>query len=299
MLNAIKGFFIGLALVIPGLSGSIFAVVVGLYEPIMAKINQLRRQPLASLRFLTPIAVGALIGIIAATKGVLWLTVQFPLPSYALFIGLMLGLIPFMWRKVKPLKFHWYQLLWPLIGFGFIYGLTQLSTNSQAENHIALASLNSPMAFGTMLFAGFFVVALMMIPGISGAIMLMVIGQYGTIYNAMGQVIDFFIALFKADFHAAASVLSTISLLVPFTIGAVLGLFIMARLMTYLLKKFEAQIYAIVWGVVLAAILILVQRGITPTWQFTIGNCLLVLIALIAGGLLTFFFDKPQEKKAS
>lgn len=73
-----KGFLIGIALVIPGLSGSMFAVVVGLYERMVEAISSFRKQPLKNIKFLLPIMLGAVIGILASTKLVLWLCEQFP-----------------------------------------------------------------------------------------------------------------------------------------------------------------------------------------------------------------------------
>ncbi|OAU90824.1 hypothetical protein PZ06_00580 [Lacticaseibacillus rhamnosus] len=62
MLNFIKGAIIGIALVIPGLSGSIFAVVVGLYDRLLNALNHFRANPRKNLRFLTPVGLGAIVG---------------------------------------------------------------------------------------------------------------------------------------------------------------------------------------------------------------------------------------------
>ena len=71
MLNFVKGAIIGIALVIPGLSGSIFAVVVGLYDRLLNAVNHFRDDPKKNMRFLTPIGLGAVIGILLSTKAVL------------------------------------------------------------------------------------------------------------------------------------------------------------------------------------------------------------------------------------
>ena len=73
LINALKGALIGVALVIPGLSGSIFAVIVGLYEPLLAAIAQFKKDWRQAIGFLWPIGIGAGIGVLLSTKIILWL----------------------------------------------------------------------------------------------------------------------------------------------------------------------------------------------------------------------------------
>lgn len=294
-LNSIKGFLIGIALVIPGLSGSIFAVIVGLYEPLIAAINDFKKAPKQQLRFLTPIGIGAVIGVLFSTKVVLWLSQRFPIPAYAFFLGLVLGILPFIWRKLKQIHFKWPYLLLTLGGFLLILGLTYLGSG-HSESYIRLTALSSWSDAGQMVFAGAFSVALMIIPGISGSIMLMVIAQYGTVYNAVGQIVDLLKYLLQGDFTAAKASLQTVLLIGPFIIGALIGTILVAKLMHYLLKHFESQVYYGVLGVVLAASIILWQSGIQPamTPATTWLDLLWIPFMIIIGILATIFLDKPE-----
>ncbi|MDR0287801.1 MAG: DUF368 domain-containing protein, partial [Clostridiales bacterium] len=88
IIHFFKGIFIGLAVVIPGLSGSIFAVAVGLYEKMLEAVNNLRKSPKESILFLLPIVLGAVVGILASTKFILWVCENYPRQSYIFFIGL-------------------------------------------------------------------------------------------------------------------------------------------------------------------------------------------------------------------
>lgn len=131
MLNFIKGAIIGIALVISGLSGSIFAVVVGLYDRLLQAVNHFRANPKKNLRFLAPIGLGAVVGILVSTKAVLVVTTHWPLPSYGFFIGLVLGIGPFIYRKLVLKPFTWWYLLLVAAGFAGIYGLARLAGPSR------------------------------------------------------------------------------------------------------------------------------------------------------------------------
>jgi len=294
LINFLKGIIIGLALVIPGLSGSIFAVVVGLYDKLLDAVNHFRQHPRASIRFLWPIGLGAIIGVLVSTKAILTLTTSFPIPSYGFFIGLVLGIGPFIYRKIRAVPFRWWYLLLSAFGFLAIYGLAKLG-GTEPENMIALTALNSFDDWLTMGFAGIFSVSLMAIPGISGSVMLMVIDQYGTVYNAVSQLGTGLRALLSGNWQQFATAMSAGALLIPFMSGALVGLIAIAKLMGYLLNHFEGQVYYAVIGIVLAAVVILVQTGLIPYWPAnTILTLGVVAVSVVVGILATIFLDKPE-----
>lgn len=296
MLNFIKGAIIGIALVIPGLSGSIFAVVVGLYDRLLQAVNHFRANPKKNLRFLAPIGLGAVVGILVSTKAVLVVTTHWPLPSYGFFIGLVLGIGPFIYRKLVLKPFTWWYLLLVAGGFAGIYGLAKLG-GTQPENLTAIQRLSSVSDAGVMAFAGIFAVALMAIPGISGSVMLMVIDQYGTVYNAVSQLGDAARAFASGNWSAFNAAMGSVALLLPFMLGAIAGLIAVAKLMAYLLEHFETQVYYAVCGIVAAAVVILLETGIAPYWPATgmVIPALLVVVSLIIGVLATIFLDKPES----
>nr|WP_302685290.1 DUF368 domain-containing protein [Latilactobacillus fuchuensis] len=295
IINLIKGALIGVALVIPGLSGSIFAVIVGLYEPLLAAIAQFKKDWRKAIIFLGPIGIGAGIGILLSTKIVLWLCTAYPLAAYSFFIGLVIGSLPFIWRKIHGFNFSKVAIL---IGAALIMLLLTKIGGHQSESDIAIRQLSSLADFGTLLFAGFFSVSLMLIPGISGSIMLMIIKQYGTVYHAVSQLLDLLVYLVTGRWAQAQQAGQSVLLLLPFMIGALIGTIIVAKLMHYLLAHYAEHVYAGVLGVVLAAIWILAETGVAPAWPIgltilsLIGIILLILVMIIVGAIATLYFDR-------
>ncbi|WP_461225010.1 DUF368 domain-containing protein [Lacticaseibacillus suihuaensis] len=294
MRNLIKGAFIGIALVIPGLSGSIFAVVVGLYDRLLAALNHFRDDPRRHLRLLVPVGLGAALGILLSTKAILAATAAWPLLAYAFFTGLVLGIAPFVWRKCRQIPFAAWHPLLAIAGFAAIYGLARLGEGDTTAL-IAIPMLRGAGDFFTMLWAGAFSVALMAIPGISGSIMLMVIDQYGTVYNAVGQLGTAARAAVAGDWAGFGQATASVALLVPFALGAAVGLLAVARLMAWLLARFEALVYWTVSGIVCAAVVILVQTGIAPAWPpHWLAAALQCGVAGALGIVATLFLDRPD-----
>ncbi|TFI70980.1 DUF368 domain-containing protein [Carnobacterium divergens] len=304
LINTLKGFLIGIALVIPGLSGSIFAVVVGLYEKMMDSINHFKTNKKASFQFLLPIVIGAAIGILASTKMILWVCVEYPIQSYLFFVGLVLGSFPLVLKKMKKIQFKPSYLIVSLVSFLLILALTKMGEGG-SESYIAIQSFDSWDDAFSMLFAGAFSMSLMSVPGVSGSIMLMVINQYGTVYNAVGQFVDLLFYLLKGDFTAANAAFGSVLLLIPFILGSVIGVILIAKLMGYLLKKYESLVYYGVAGVMVSALITLFETGVFPYWSTetaTINPLLLVvigIICLVIGVVCTLFLDSPSTDQDS
>lgn len=294
-----KGFFIGIALVIPGLSGSMFAVVVGLYERMVEAISTFRKQLLKNIKFLLPIMIGAVIGILASTKLVLWLCEQFPVMSYGFFIGLVIGVLSFVYKKVSFQKFNFFDAILAILGFAFIMFVSHQGTGGLSD-FVAMSQLRTLSDWGVIAFAGFFAISMMMIPGISGAVMLMMVNQYGTIYNSVAKLLDTVMFLLVGKFDQAKQAFSSVIILLPFIIGAVLGVILMAKVLNYLLHKYAHQVYCAVFGIVVAGIWILMELALqgaalnvqnSGSW---FGVIVILIVAIIVGVLATLFLDNQE-----
>lgn len=109
----LKGMVIGVSNVIPGVSGGTMAVVMGIYDQIIESINHFLKQPKKYLQFLIPLGIGAGVGILIFSRVILWLFEFYPMATNFLFIGLILGGCPLLYKeasktKIKPMNWIYF-----------------------------------------------------------------------------------------------------------------------------------------------------------------------------------------------
>ena len=97
----IKGFFFGIANIIPGVSGGTIAITMGIYEDLIGSISNFFKDPKKSIKYLLPIGIGAAISILVMSKVISFALSKYPAPTTLFFIGLIVGGIPLIFNKVK------------------------------------------------------------------------------------------------------------------------------------------------------------------------------------------------------
>ena len=307
IINFVKGIFIGIAVVIPGLSGSIFAVVVGLYEKMIHAVSDFRKNIKKNILFLLPIVLGAVVGILLSTKLILMLCETYTQQAYFFFIGLVLGSIPLVLRKLKGKKFHPAYLLITLFSMGLILLMGFFSNADAGEGAVNTAYYLTGLKDTVLiLFSGFLSCALMSIPGVSGSVTLMVLGQYNKVYGAVSECTDLLKYLISGEFDRAWESSRSIWLVLAFAIGGIAGFILISKLIAKLLAKFEAQTYYGVGGMILGAIIILFVQGVMTDQKFTsafqgsmtagiLGMLVLDLVLIAVGVVCTLFLDDDSE----
>jgi len=255
-MNFIKGIFIGLALVIPGLSASTFAVVTGLYDKIIFAANNLRKDFKKSFLFLLPIGFGAAIGILASVSAIVEVMYRFPLQSYAFFIGLVLGSIPTIYGKIKgdtktKAKNNY---LFAVFGFAIIVVLSFIVPSDDAT---AISQIDSAGDFIGIFTAGIISCFLLAVPGVSGALILVLLGQFATVYGAVGNFADMIFMLIRGQEGALELGLYSGAIVLTFFVGAIIGLIAAAKIIGYFIERYEIKVYFAVMGLVLGAVVTL------------------------------------------
>ncbi|MCL2576076.1 MAG: DUF368 domain-containing protein [Defluviitaleaceae bacterium] len=305
ILNAVKGIFIGLALVIPGLSASTLAVVMGMYDELINNINGLRKEFKKSVKFLLPVGIGAMIGILASAGFLLWVIETFELPSYAFFIGLVLGSVPVIFKKMKPAmpkKWNYGLLVVGLIAIPILHFISP-----EADYNTQITAIGSFGDVAIIFIAGFVACFLIALPGVSGAMILILIGQFATVYGAVSNFADALVMTVRGQEDAWYQGLSAMLIVLVFFAGSVLGLFVAARLIGALIKRYEASVYFAVMGIIIGAAFVLFDVGVGGNlmYSFTDGgvwasvrDVILAIAALVLGYVCTVFMGKIDKKAA-
>lgn len=303
IVDFIKGIIVGIAIVIPGLSGSIFAVVVGLYDKMINAVSTIKTNFKKNILYLLPIAIGGIFGILLSTKAIVNIYTNYPQQSYFFFIGLVIGSIPLVLRKMSKVRFKPSYLLITIFSIGFIILMGYLGGGEEAGNAVGVEThITGIFDFFKVFAAGFASCASMTIPGVSGSVSLMVLGEYPRVYGAVAECTDMLKFLMSGDMSAAIDASNSIWTVLVFGIAGVTGFVLVAKLIAKLLQKFEAQVYYGVLGMVLGAVVILFKQGVMIDDKFMaifsdgISSPVLLMLAIdalliVIGVICTMFLD--------
>ncbi len=252
--SVLKGMVIGIANIIPGVSGGTMMVSMGIYDKLIHCITHLFSEFKKSFLFLLPIAIGMGIAIIGSSFGIEQLFAHFPLQTNLLFIGLIVGGLPAIWKNVKGNSVKIGHVISFLVFFAVVVGMAVMG---ETEGNAADMTFNL-MNVIKLLVVGVIASATMVIPGVSGSMVLLLIGYYNPILTAIN---DFFRALFAFDMNG---ILQGIGVLAPFGIGVVIGIFAIAKLVEIIFAKVPLYAYWAIIGLIVASPIAIIAMGTFP-----------------------------------
>lgn len=269
----IKGFILGVANVIPGVSGGTLAVSLGLYERVLECVTTLFKKFKENLTFIMPIALGIGVAILSTSKLVTYALTNFKAQTIFLFVGLIFGGISLIMKKVKGQK-SFFNICVLCIVFIFVLGLNFVKTDTFS---ISFTNMNI-IDYVLLALVGFIASSAMVIPGISGSFVLMVFGYYEKIMATISHLTTF------------KNIGQDLIILTVFGIGVLLGILFMAKLITKLIEKNEVRTYFAIMGFVLSSIVVLlIEIG---NFKFNFTNIATSILAFLWGYLLSRAIDK-------
>ena len=274
--NIIKGIMIGIANIIPGVSGGTMAVSLGIYDRLIGSISGLFREFKKSILFLIPIIIGAGIGIVGFTYAIEYLLDKHTFVTCMAFVGLILGGLPAIFlsmrAKVSSGGVGVFGILAFVIAFAISGGMPLLKESKDALTVIAVTPGNMVILF-------------ILIPGVSGSMMLMIFGYYYAIINTIKTFLDNLRAFDLAGMKEG------ILLLAPFGIGVALGIFLIAKLITFLFEKYGVQTFCAILGLVISSpIAIFINTGlVSKLGSLSLWEILFGIVLMAAGAFVTVF----------
>ena len=141
--RVLKGLVVGVANIIPGVSGGTMAVVMGIYDRLIGAVSDLRRDFKNSLLYLFPIGIGAVLGIVLFSHLIKFLLEGYPMPTNLFFLGLILGSIPMIFRRARKESFQKSSLLPFAVSFAVMLLMTIFQNVSDASS--ALITTLTPL----------------------------------------------------------------------------------------------------------------------------------------------------------
>lgn len=208
--NLLKGMVMGIANIIPGVSGGTMAVSMGIYDRLIHSVTHLFKEFKESIKFLIPIFLGLLIALGGLSFIIEPAFKYFPLQTNCLFIGLIVGGLPAVLGKIKGKGVKISYIIPCILFFALVVGLAAIG-----EKEGAAADLSFSLWSVIKLFAvGIIASATMVIPGVSGSMMLLLMGYYNPIVAAIK---NFITALASFDM---AGILEGFGILIPMGLGS-------------------------------------------------------------------------------
>lgn len=295
----LKGIFVGIANIIPGVSGGTIAVVLRIFDEMIEAINNFFKNPKKYFKFLLPIALGGLIGILIFSKLLEFCLTKESLATNLFFVGLVAGSIPLIYSQAKKNGVKGYYFLVSLISFGIVVLISLIKpTEVSGSTNINLYFILR------ILISGIIASSAMVIPGISGSFVLVLLGLYNIILTSISDFLDVIKATLKGifegrNFYAILDMLKSESFIILFLtgIGVILGIVLISKVIEILLKKAFSLTYFVILGLIFGSIFAIFKDPIT--YQSYSGNIPIfsIILAIITLGLGFFVSLKLSKNK--
>lgn len=285
------GFFIGLAIIVPGISGSTIAILFKLYEKIIYAIGNIFKKFTRCFLFLLPIIIGAIVGVVLGFFTVKELINLVPFAISALFAGLMCGSAPTVFDEVKGVKPNFKYIILFILGIAIPAVISIVTTLFHSgESDVFLDQ--EPYQYPLCILIGFIVAITQLVPGLSASAFLMSIGYFNKLINAIS------ISFIKE--HPMYLVI-----FLCLAIGFIIGLVVVSKLINYLLSKFRNATFFMISGFVIGSIFAILFNvdiyNVYLSWGNGQGNLALDLslgiVLFILGLAVTLFFYFYEKKK--
>ncbi len=249
--SAVGGVLMGLANLVPGISGGTMLLASGIYPRFIRAISEISTLKFRkrSMLVLGVVAVMALAAIVLLAGSVKSLVVDHRWIMYSLFIGLTLGGVPLVWKMAKPAD----RAVW----IGFVVGAVPMAVLAYHQMFDPDGA-SDQAGFMMMFLAGVAAASAMILPGVSGSYLLLVLGVYVPI---LGGVDAFKEALKAGSFEAMKAPLFDV--VVPVGLGVAIGIVVVSNVLERLLKRYEKG--------TLGGLLGLLVGAVVGLWPFRVG----------------------------
>jgi putative membrane protein len=236
LILSFKGMAMGAADVVPGVSGGTIAFISGIYEELIDTLNNINFSLLKHLKqegikstwkkangsFLIALLSGVFVSIISLAKGVEWLLEHQPILLWAFFFGLVLASIIYIGKQIKTKPSDYKLFLAMTVGAIVAYLITTLNPAETSDTNLFL------------FFAGALAICAMILPGISGSFILVIIGAYSPVLEALNS--------------------RNLKMILIFGAGAVVGLLSFSKLLKWLFEKYHRLTLAVITGFMIGSL---------------------------------------------
>lgn len=264
------GILIGTAMIIPGVSGAVIAVIFGVYDKMILSLNNLFKDFKKNFFFLAVLGTGIFVGAIWFSNVLMFLYKKHEVITKFVFVGLILGGVPFLLKELNKKK-EKINFLAMIISFSLSFILWILSKEFLEIN---LYVSNNSLILNTLnlFIAGVIYSIGKVIPGVSSSFLLILMGMYEYVLLVMA--------------HPITVGLKEIEKLIPFIFGLIVGVITLLKIINFLLKRYFGLTYSIIIGFVIGSI-----PALMPNLCFSL-NTIIGVIFMLFGFMLSYELTK-------
>ncbi len=236
----IKGFIIGIGKIIPGVSGTMLAITLGIYEQLIENISNLKKNFMQSAKYLIKPLIGIILAIVSMSKIIVKCMNNYYFSTMLLFIGMIVGGLP---NQIKKASFKKKDIITSLILLTSLILILSTNSNNNIIDHKIQYSI---VEFVKLLGIGIIDAASSIIPGISGTAILMMLGYYNIILQTFSTVLD------------PNKISITFFIMIPFLTGFIIGILIISKIINIIIKRKQniANIAIIIFTIITIFLLI-------------------------------------------
>lgn len=275
------GMFVGIANIIPGVSGGTMLVIFNLFDKLTYAVSDIFKRKTdtrkQSIILLLKVLISAAFGIILFAKILGFTLKHYEAETIMCFMGLILFSVPIIIKD--ELKNEKFNIIFFIIGFALIISLEILQKNTYGNN---LDSTMNLTHFASMSGLGIIGGATMIFPGVSGSMVMLVLGKYELVRSYIDQ-------LTSLNKEAIIS-------LFFFGIGVLVGIIGSAKITNYLLKNHRGKTISLILGFIIASALIL-PFNLENKIKFTTMKTCSLIIWFVIGGIIIYYINRLKEKE--
>lgn len=272
--NVPKGFLMGIVELVPGVSSGTMALLLGIYDQFLGAISRIiSKHYKQALAFLLPLVLGMAIAILTMSSVLDYFLQNHTIPTHWFFMGMVLGVIPMMIRisNVKA-EFRAIHFILILIGIAILYAMSMFNADAPPAS-------SAGMELGDLFkyfLAGILAASMMLLPGISGSLVMLILGVYPIVIYAINE----FTSL---NFEVLPILIST-------GLGIVTGILVASRIISHLLKNYTYLTYAGIIGLLFGS-----TFAIYPGLPDSGAGWIISIIVFLAGLFISYIFGKPRN----
>lgn len=266
VIKVLQGALIGLGAVLPGISGGVLCVIFGIYKTIMEFLADPFRKFKTHVPKLIPIGIGGIIGFLGIANILSVLLEKYPAPSVCLFIGLITGMLPSLFREAGEQGRNKNSYISMVIAMIVVFALLI---------SLKVFSVEITPNFAWYIFCGFCLALSVIAPGMSFSTLLMPLGLYEPFVAGIGHL----------DF----------SVLIPGGIGGLATVILIAKAVDSLFNKHYSVAFHAIIGIVIAATVMIIPFA---SFTVSVASCVINIVCIVVGIVAALLLDKFNQKFA-